>query len=117
MLLDSLGLAPGSKETLDELKDENLRPAELTAELPENTFSFSPDRPVKLESGSLMRALKSAGRGSARDLAGMRYEHLRVLLDDEDAWFLFAAFAETLARAEVPEEIAAALALGRLTAL
>ena len=117
LLLDSLGLAPGTRETLAELRNPELRPPALTAPLPEDTFTFTPNKQLQLKSGVLMTALKSAGRGSARDLAGMRCEHLRVLLDDEETWQSFVSLAEALARAEVPEEIAAALALGRLTAL
>ena len=64
-----------------------------------------------------MAALKSAGWGSARDLAGMRYEHLRVLLDDDATWSSFVSMSQAFARAEVPEDIAAGVALGRLTAL
>ena len=63
-----------------------------------------------------MTSLRAAGRGSARDLAGMRYEHLRVLLEDENQWGMLAHAATLLARGEVPQEITEALALGRLTA-
>lgn len=55
--------------------------------------------------------------GAARNLSGLRYEHLRVLVDDEDHWSLFVAFAQVFARGDIPEETASALALGRLTAL
>ena len=48
---------------------------------------------------------------------GARAEHLKVLLEDDDALALFGNLAEALARAEVPETVASALAQGRLTAL
>eukprot|EP00973_Karenia_brevis_P030055 4142538-Karenia_brevis.AAC.1 len=47
----------------------------------------------------------------------MRYEHLRVLLDDEHAWTQFAELAQDLARANVPGAVMQALRLGRMTAL
>eukprot|EP00973_Karenia_brevis_P014190 1930059-Karenia_brevis.AAC.1 len=50
-------------------------------------------------------------------MAGMRYEHLRVLLDDEIAWSSFVDLAQDFARANVPAEVMQALRLGRMTAL
>ena len=97
LLLDSLGLAPGTPETLQELRDPALRPPVLTAPLPDTTFDFTPGAQINLKSNLLLKALKSAGRGSARDLAGMRCEHLRVLLDEEDTWQMFLPLAEALA--------------------
>ena len=47
----------------------------------------------------------------------MRCEHFRVLLDDEDTWQFFVRLSVALAQADIPEVAAAALALGRLTAL
>ncbi len=64
-----------------------------------------------------MRALRCAGRGSAPDLAGMRYEHLRVLIEGDDAWDLFVCTAQDFARAEAPASVLQALRLGRMTAL
>eukprot|EP00959_Pyramimonas_sp_CCMP1952_P333394 6981102-Pyramimonas_sp.AAC.1 len=72
---------------------------------------------MALDPAQLLTALRSAGRGSAPDLAGMRYEHLRVLLEEEDMWDLFAVVAQSYAGAELPDDIAAALHLGRLTAV
>ena len=47
----------------------------------------------------------------------MRCEHLRVLLDDENAWTPFTELAQDVARAHVPEEVMQGLRLGRMTAL
>ena len=47
----------------------------------------------------------------------MRYEHLRVLLEDDQAWASFCELAQDFARAAVPEDIMQALRLGRMTAL
>ena len=72
---------------------------------------------MRISSTRLMDALRSAGRGSAQDLAGMKYEHLRVLMEDDEAWCIFAQFAQDFARAKVPEEIMQGLRLGRMIAL
>jgi len=85
--------------------------------IPEDLLNFRPTEKIKIDSNRLLDALRSAGRGSAQDLAGMRYEHLRVLIEDDEAWSIFAQLAEAFARAEVPEVIMQGLRLGRLTAL
>ena len=117
VLLTSSGLAPGNQETLEQLTDTDLRPDELTAPLPQEALRHQPRQQLQLEGDSLARALRSAGRGSAPDLAGMRYEHLRVLIEDEDAWNLFTGLAQDFARAAVPDSVLQALRLGRMTAL
>ena len=119
ILLTSSGLAPGSPETLAELRNRDLRPRELSERIPGNVLTDQPLTSLTLDRNHLLTALRTAGRGSAPDLAGMRYEHLRVLLDDDDdnLWQLFGAFAQTFGRADVLEEISTALRLGRMTAL
>ena len=47
----------------------------------------------------------------------MRYEHLKTLLVDEEALELLHGVAERLANADIPPEVARAVALGRMTAL
>ena len=84
--LCSNGIAPGNDETLRELTDPELRPAELTEQLPAEATTHRPERPLDLDDRQLREALRSACKGSAADLAGVRYEHLRVLMDDERAW-------------------------------
>ena len=83
----------------------------------DDIWNFSPTEKNILDKMGLASALRSAGRGSAADLSGLRYEHLRVLLDDEWAWAKFAGFAEAFTNAEMPADIVAAFRLGRLTAL
>ena len=61
--------------------------------------------------------LRAAPRGSAGGVAGDTNEHLKVLLDDEEATLLVTEAAEHLSVADVPGEIAEALGLGALTAL
>ena len=116
-LLTSSGIAPGSQETLDELTNVDLRPIELSQELPTAAMEFQPQDQLDLDPKQLLQALRSAGRGSAPDLAGMRYEHLRVMVDEEQDWALISELAQDFARANVPEEVMQALRLGRMTAL
>ena len=117
VVLTSSGLAPGTQQTLDELTDAALRPRELTEPIPEHLLGFQPHTKLQLEPGRLVSALRSAGRGSAPDLSGARYEHYRVLLEDESLWSLFTSFCQAFARAEVPAEVSAGMRLGRMTAL
>jgi hypothetical protein len=106
--LTSAGLAPGTEETLRELTDETLRPKELSEDLPENAVNFRPRTPLKVKEKELLNPLRTAGRGSAADLAGARYENYRVLMADADAWSLFANVAQHFARADVPPPSSAA---------
>ena len=50
-------------------------------------------------------------------MLGSKNEHFKVALEGEQALEALGDAAECLARGDVPESIAAALALGRLTAL
>ena len=72
VLLSSSGLAPGDTATLAELTNIELRPAELTEELPADAMNYAPASPIKLDPGKILSALRSAGRGSAQDLSGSR---------------------------------------------
>ena len=67
-----------------ELTDPKLRPRVQTEVVPEDLLKFVPDVKLKLEKATVLEALRTVGRGSAQDLSGTRYEHLRVLLEDED---------------------------------
>ena len=91
--LTSAGMALGNDETLRELTDPELRPNEVTMEIPEHFYSFQATEIFKMDPDGLLSALRSAGRGSAQDLAGARYEHYRVLIEDEDLWGVLLYFA------------------------
>ena len=116
-LLTSSGLAPRNDDTLAQLTDRELRPRELSAPLPAAAVSHRPVQKLELDRQKLLEALRRAGRGSAQDLAGMRYEHVRVLVEDDDLWALFGDLIQEFARAEAPEPVMQALRLGRMTAL
>lgn len=119
MQLTSLGLAPGTQATLDELTDTSLRPAAPSPgkEVPDAVLQAQPSSALQLDPDLALTALRSAGRGSAQDLAGTRYEHLRVLVDDTVLWGTFVKLLQAFANADVPLEVSTALRLGRLTAL
>ena len=98
---------------MEKLKARGCRPASLPAEAVEHR----PEKPLEFNCFKLLEALRSAGRGSAQDLAGMRYEHLRVLVEDDQMWSLFGDLAQDFAQAEVPHDVMQALRVGRMTAL
>ena len=61
--------------------------------------------------------LQSARRGAVAGPSGATAEYLRVLLDDEDCCDLLVTAAQRLAQADVPDDVAAGLCLGRMVAL
>ena len=115
--LMSSGLAPGTKATLDTLTDPARRPRVVAEPLPPEALAYRAHEPLTLDPHRLRSALRSAGRGSAADLSGTRYEHLRVLLEDDTVWPMFAEFVEALARGDLPRAVAEGLGLGRMVAL
>ena len=89
-ILTSLGIAPGTAETLRELQNEEKRPKHCLEAIPADLLSFTPNSKIILEPTILENVLRGSGRGSAPDLSGTRYEHIRVLLDDEGDWAVAA---------------------------
>jgi hypothetical protein len=116
-VLKSAGLAPGSPETLAQLRDPNLRPQELRTPLPDGVASFVPLAGLRLDAGLLAAALQGARRGLSPGLGGTRYEHLKVCLDDETSMELLSFVCERLAQGDVPQTIIDAMRMSRLTAL
>ncbi len=94
------GIAPGTAETLAELRDPNLRPARLTAAIPEEALHFRPAVRLELDRAKLVRSVQSARRGIAADVSGTRPEHLKVLLDDEAVWDMFCDMSEAFVNAD-----------------
>ena len=115
--LISLGLAPGNEDTLKELQDESKRPRSCSEVIPGEILNFRPAMKMILDPMAIANVLRSSGRGSAPDLSGTRYEHIRVLLDDEADWAVAALFLQAFTNTEVPESISACLRLGGMTAL
>jgi len=110
-------LAPGTPATLSALKDPQKRPSEPSEPLEDHELHFQPPAPLRLDPQGFADALRSAPRGSSGALSGMRYEHLKLALDDEatlaDLWYI----AQRAARAEMPEVIQQAFRMGAMTSL
>ena len=88
----------------------------MSKPIPEEVLNFVPEAPLELDREKYVCSVRSAPRGSAAGLAGDTNEHLKTILDDEAATDLLVDAAELLARAQVPETIVHAIALGSLTA-
>ena len=91
-------------------------PTRLSEAIPKEVSRFWPQHLFELDEEKHASNLRSAPRGSAADLAGDTNEHHNVLLDEE-ATLLIIEAAEHLSKADLPTEIADALAMGALTAL
>ena len=91
--------------------------ANPSSEVAPEALAHEPAEPVTLTPQSVVSALRDARRGGAPGLSGMRAEHLKLLLPDLPAGELLAHTATQLARARVPQEVALAVAMARLTAL
>jgi len=70
-----------------------------------------------LDRGEFSAGIRSAGRGSAPGPSGWRFEHLRILLAEDESRDQLADAAERLARGDVSAHIADAIGLGRIVAL
>ena len=116
-LLASRGLAPGTAETLAELRDPARRPPRPAADLPPAARAFQPARPVELDRRIWTDCVRSAPKGSSSSLSGASFELLKLALDEDETLELQAAVAERYARAEIPASVARALGTGRMTAL
>ena len=113
-VLTAAELTPGNAATWAALTDPVRRPPYARTEPPAELYE--PMQPVQLSTRAVANALREA-RGSAAGLSGMRAEHLKLWLRDLEALELLAEAATHLAQARIPPDIAAGLAMARLTAL
>ena len=104
--------APGNTDTLAELRDPERRPPAPQVPLSAAVLSHQPDAVCPLPESVLLGCLRGARRGSAAGPSGATSEHL----DPADGALLHRA-AERLANADVPEQVLAAVRLGRMVAL
>ena len=111
--VSSSALAPGTEDTWKELQSKRLQ--QISRELPQRVLEFNPDTPLAMDRDAFLRSLKNAPRRSGP--GGCTYEHLKVLMDDQDTLELLFEAATSLAQAAVPASVAAALTTARLTAL
>ena len=113
--LTGAALAPGNADTLRELQSK--RPREVLRPLPQRVREFHPESPLELDRDKFLQSLKTAPRGSSPGPGGFSYEHLKIMMDEEDTLELLYEAATSLAQAKVPSSIASALMSARLTAL
>ena len=110
--LDGASLAPGTQETLEQLRrcqqvPREEVPRELTQS--ENTFI--------LDHNMLTKNLKCARRGAAGGPSGMTAEHLKPLLDNFRDTELFCQVGKHLAQDKIPIDVLEIVRMGRMTAL
>ena len=115
--LTASNLAPGDGETLRQLSDPVARPPVLSVPIPEEVLGFQPAAPIELDMKLFLQTLRSTRRGVSGGPAGMRNEHLKVLLPDAEALAMLGCAAHLLANARVPLDVSRPLALGRMVAL
>ena len=115
--LEGADLAPGTMETLRELRDLVRRPARIRQPLPPQVTDHMPDRPFELEEYRFAQVLRSSRKGAAAGPSGMTADHLRPVLENPRDTHLLFTLGEKLARAEISDSILGAIRLGRLTAL
>ena len=115
--LTSEPLAPGTPDTLAELRDPERRPPVPYAALDAHVIQFRPAEACSLTQASFIAALRGARRGAAAGPSGMTNEHLRILLDDEEDGQALHKAAQLLAQADIPAQVLDALRVGRVVAL
>ena len=108
-------LAPGTEETFHRMQSR--RPQVETRALPQEVHDFQPDTPLTVDRKVFLQCLKSAPRGASPGPGGCTYEHLKLLLEDNDTVELLLEAVTSLERASVPVEVTTALMSARLTAL
>ena len=77
--LESSGLVPGNRNTLNELRNRERRPPTARELLPPEVASRVPERPFDLDEEVFCRNLRSARRGAAPGPSGMTCEHLQPI--------------------------------------
>ena len=112
-VLTTCDLAPGTEATWAALTDPARRPPEPRTTIGQDVLHHQPDQPPHLTTRAVAAALRSARRGCAPGLSGMRAEHLKLLLQDSEALELLAEACTLLAQARVPTEVCKALAMAR----
>ena len=115
--LESAGLAPGDKNTLNVLRNPARRPAAPREPLPPEMRTMTPAREFDLDDDTFCRNLRSARRGAAPGPSGMTCEHLQPLLESDRDSALLCQVSNLLARGHVPPTVLQVLRLGRVTAL
>ena len=114
--LEGADLAPGSIQTRQELSNPQRRPPHPREPLPADLLTFQPASAFELDESKFSQNLPSFRRGAAPGPSGMSAEHLRPVLEAPRVLYSFFRVAESLAAAQVPQEVVDGLRLGRITA-
>ena len=85
--------------------------------LPADLLTFQTGSAFELDERKFSQNLRSFRRGAAPGPSGMSAEHLRPVLEAPRVLHSFFRVAESLATAQVPQEVVDGLRLGRITAL
>ena len=115
--LEGAAVAPGTEETREALQDPGKRPQEPYEPLPARLRNLEPDTQFQLDEDKFARNVRSAKRGAAPGPSGMTTDHLRPLLKSHQDTQLMCKLAGRFAQGQVPDNIVAAVRLGRMTAL
>ena len=115
--LEGAPVAPGNRETLNQLQDPVRRPPVMRDPLPAAITEFVSDRSFSLEKKKFASNLRSSRKGAAAGPSGMTADHLRPLLGNEQNSHRLFRMGEKLCQAQTPPSINATIRMGRLTAL
>ena len=83
----------------------------------EEVKKYKPAQKLTLNKKLFLKTLQKKERGSAASLTGLRFEHVRMCLDNEESTDLLYAMAQKVVRAEMPQKAATMPCIGRLIAL
>ena len=103
--LEGASLAPGTRQTLEALRDPIRRPPVPRDPLPPTVVEHMPDVRFSLEEHRFAAILGLSRRGAAAGLSGMTTDHFRPLLDHVEDTRLFFLMGEQVAQARVPPTI------------
>ena len=110
-MLTSVGTAPPTKDTIQKLRAKH-PPASVSVEAVPVSCP-----PLQISTTTLRSVLRSAPRGSSPGCDGWRFEHFRVLLQDDEAMELLARICNLFLAGMIPAEVALSFAGARLIAL
>jgi len=115
--LESLELAPGTQDTLNELTDPRLRPREPVEPIPAEVAGFTPAQPLALDKQVFADVLRTSRKGLSASLSGSRYELWKLCLEDEVSFNTLYEVACRICMAQLPPTIVEVMRVSALTAL
>ena len=115
--LSSPGMAPGTAETLAELRNPQLRPQHPRIPLPTGLEQFQPAQRIALDRHIFGTVLRTSRKGLSSGMWGGRYEFFKLCLENDTSFEALCEVAELLAQGRIPRRIADSLRISALTAL